>query len=75
MPRSTKQFCASPPAAPAKKGRWLVLIGGNGETSADEIEDFFAEMWPDVELKSTGDEAPGSSAGIPSRPAAAKRAH
>jgi hypothetical protein len=28
-------------------GRWLTLIGG--DTSADDIEAFFEEFWPDVQ--------------------------
>ena len=30
------------------QGQWLVLIGDSGETSADDIEAFFADTWPDV---------------------------
>jgi hypothetical protein len=33
---------------PGAQGQWLVLIGDSGETSADDIEAFFADIWPDV---------------------------
>lgn len=44
-----------PPPMPRAHGEarrpaeWLVLIGGPGETSAEDIEAFFADMWPDVD--------------------------
>jgi hypothetical protein len=44
----------TPPAAdvttPATRGQWLVLIG---ETCADDIEAFFADIWPEVEERET----------------------
>ena len=48
MPYPTQLLRPPEPVAPAEKGRWLVLIGDEGETDADEIEAFFAEMWPEV---------------------------
>ena len=30
-------------------GQWLVLIGPGCESSAAEIEAFFAELWPEME--------------------------
>jgi hypothetical protein len=75
MPKSTKHFRASPPRAPARQGSWLVLIGGDGETPADEIEAYFAEIWPEVELEATDDEATALPAGSLPRPSAAQRAH
>ena len=41
------------PVIPDVRGQWLVLIGDSGETSADDIEAFFADIWPDVELEAT----------------------
>lgn len=41
---------------------WLVLIGGPGETSAEDIEAFFADMWPDV-----GDENSATTSAAPVR--------
>ena len=40
---------AADPVVPDARGQWLVLIGDSGETSADDIESFFADIWPDVE--------------------------
>ena len=34
-------------------GKWLVLIGDGGESSADDIEAFFADIWPEVEPEAT----------------------
>lgn len=48
MPKTLKALHAPVPATPDARGQWLVLIGDPGETSTDEIEAFFADMWPDV---------------------------
>ncbi len=48
-----KNLRASEPLIHETKGQWLVLIGDSGETSADDIEAFFSEMWPDVEPEAT----------------------
>jgi hypothetical protein len=64
MPKPIKNLPASTPVSPDAKGQWLVLIGGSGETSADDIEAFFADIWPDVEPEAIIDEitiSPGSS--------------
>jgi hypothetical protein len=44
-----KSLRASETVTPNEMGQWLVLIGDSGETSADDIEAFFADVWPDVE--------------------------
>lgn len=51
MPKPIKTLRGSEPVAPDRQ--WLVLIGDSGETSADDIEAFFAEIWPDVEPEAT----------------------
>jgi hypothetical protein len=53
MPKPIKNLRASEPVTPDAKGQWLVLIGDSGETSADDIEAFFADIWPDVEPEAT----------------------
>ena len=49
MPKPIKTPRAAAPVIPDAQGQWLVLIGDSGETSADDIEAFFADVWPDVE--------------------------
>jgi hypothetical protein len=34
------------PVIPDAQEQWLVLIGDSGEASADDIEAFFADIWP-----------------------------
>lgn len=53
MPKPIEILRASEPVNPDVKGQWLVLIGGSGETSADDIEAFFADIWPDVDAEAT----------------------
>jgi hypothetical protein len=53
MPKPADTLRPPEPTIPDAGGRWLVLIGDSGETSADEIEAFFAEIWPDVEPEPT----------------------
>lgn len=48
MPRPIKTPRAADTVIPDAQGQWLVLIGDSGETSAEEIEAFFADIWPDV---------------------------
>ena len=36
-------------AGTERGGHWSTLIGDSAATSADDIEAFFAEFWPDVE--------------------------
>jgi hypothetical protein len=48
MPRPIKTPRAANPVVPDAQGQWLVLIGDSGETSAEDIEAFFADIWPDV---------------------------
>jgi hypothetical protein len=45
MPKPIKTLRASKSVTPDAKGQWLVLIGDSGETSADDIEAFFADIW------------------------------
>jgi hypothetical protein len=53
MPKPTKSLRAADPVTPDARGQWLVLIGDSGETSANDIEAFFADIWPDVEPEAT----------------------
>jgi hypothetical protein len=53
MPKPIKPLRAAEPVTPDARGQWLVLIGDSGETSADDIEAFFADIWPDVEPEAT----------------------
>jgi hypothetical protein len=48
VPKPIKTPRAADPVIPDAQGPWLVLIGDSGETSADDIEAFFADIWPDV---------------------------
>jgi hypothetical protein len=64
MAKPIKNLRAAQSVTPDPKGQWLVLIGDSGETSADDIESFFADIWPDVEPEATIDAiaaSPGSS--------------
>jgi hypothetical protein len=47
-PKPVKTPRGAGPVIPGAQGQWLVLIGDSGETSADDIEAFFADIWPDV---------------------------
>ena len=49
MSKPIKSLRASETLTPKEMGQWLVLIGDSGETSADDIDAFFADIWPDVE--------------------------
>ena len=53
MPKPIKTLRDSEPVTPDARGQWLVLIGDSVETSADDIEAFFADIWPDVEPEVT----------------------
>ena len=53
MPKPVKTLRASDPVTSDARGQWLVLIGDGGETSAEDIEAFFADIWPDVEPEAT----------------------
>ena len=53
MPKPIKTLRDSEPVTPDAREQWLVLIGDSGETSADDIEAFFADIWPDVEAEAT----------------------
>jgi hypothetical protein len=53
MPNPIKTPCAADPVTSDARGQWLVLIGDSDETSADDIEAFFADIWPDVEPEAT----------------------
>ena len=53
MTKPIKSLRASETVTPIEMGQWLVLIGDSGETSADDIESFFASIWPDVEPEAT----------------------
>jgi hypothetical protein len=53
MPNPIKSPCAADPVTTDVRGKWLVLIGDSRETSADDIEAFFADIWPDVEPEAT----------------------
>jgi hypothetical protein len=53
MPKPIKTLRAADPVPSDALGQWLVLIGDSGETSAEDIEAFFADIWPDIEPEST----------------------
>ena len=48
MPKPVKTLRAADPVNSDARGQWLVLIGDSGETSAEDIEALFADIWPDV---------------------------
>jgi len=73
MPKPIKTRRASEPVTPDANGQWLVLIGDSGETSADDIEAFFADIWPDVEPAATIHAIPASPAAAQPRRACASR--
>ena len=53
MPKPIKTLRAADPVTSDSRGQWLVLIGDSGETSADDIEAFFADLCPDIEPEAT----------------------
>lgn len=53
MPKSIDILHAPETQTADTKGKWLVLIGDSGETSAEDIEAFFAEIWPDLGPEAT----------------------
>ena len=53
MSKPIKSLRASEAVAPNEMGQWFVLIGDSGEISADDIEAYFAAIWPDVEPEAT----------------------
>jgi hypothetical protein len=63
MAKPTKNLRAPRPVTPDANGQLLVLIGNTGEASADDIEAFFADIWPGVDPEATAHEMaafPGS---------------
>jgi hypothetical protein len=53
MPKPIKTLRAADPVTSDAGRQWLVLLGDSVETSADDIEAFFADIWPDIEPEST----------------------
>ena len=53
MRKPNKPLLSSEPMTSTAAGQWLVLIDDTSETSADDIEAFFADIWPDVESEAT----------------------
>lgn len=53
MPKPLDLLRAPETSTTETRGPWLVLIGDSGETSAEDIEAFFAEIWPELGPEAT----------------------